>query len=70
VRAPLVAECYANLECKVVDAKLATEYNMFFLEVVAAWIDRSVKNPRTIHHRGCGTFAVDGKTIKLPSRMK
>jgi flavin reductase (DIM6/NTAB) family NADH-FMN oxidoreductase RutF len=70
VRAPLIAECYANLECRVIDSKLATKYNLFIVEVVKAWIDRSQKHPRTIHHQGRGVFVVDGKTIKLPSRMK
>jgi flavin reductase (DIM6/NTAB) family NADH-FMN oxidoreductase RutF len=70
VAPPLIAECYANFECKVIDARLAAKYNFFILEVVKAWIDRSKKNPRTIHHRGRGVFTVDGRTIKLPSRMK
>ena len=70
VGAPLVAECYANLECKLIDATLATKYNFFLLEVVKAWIDPSRKNPRTIHHRGRGVFMVGGRTITLPSRMK
>jgi len=70
VAAPLIAECYANLECEVVDARMAAKYNFFVLEVVKAWIDPEKKNPRTIHHRGRGVFAVDGRTIKLPSRVK
>lgn len=70
VAPPLIAECYANFECKVIDARLAAKYNFFILEVVKAWIDRSKKNPRTLHHRGRGVFTVDGRTIKLPSRMK
>ena len=70
VAAPLVAECYANLECRVVDERLAEEYNFFVLEVVAAWIDPARKSPRTLHHRGRGVFAVDGRLLKLPSRMK
>lgn len=70
VHAPLIDECYANLECRVIDMKLATQYNIFIVEVVKAWIDRSQKHPRTIHHQGKGTFAVDGEIIKLPSRMK
>lgn len=70
VKAPLVGECYANLECRVFDAKLAAKYNLFILEVLKAWIDPSQKNPRTIHHRGRGTFMVAGRTITLPSRMK
>ena len=70
VKAPMVDECYANLECKVVDARMAAQYNLFILEVVQAWTDLSKKNPRTIHHRGKGVFMVSGKTIKLSSKMK
>jgi flavin reductase (DIM6/NTAB) family NADH-FMN oxidoreductase RutF len=70
VSAPLIDECYANLECRVVDARLADQYNVFILRVLKAWIDPSRKDPRTIHHRGRGIFMVAGRTIKLPSRMK
>ena len=70
VGAPLIAECYANLECRVVDTKLAARYNFFVLEVLKAWIDPARKHPRTIHHMGRGAFMVAGRTIKLPSRMK
>ena len=70
VRAPLIDECYANLECKVTDTKLVTKYGIFILEVVQAWLDPAKKHPRTIHHQGKGVFAVDGKTIKLRSKMK
>jgi flavin reductase (DIM6/NTAB) family NADH-FMN oxidoreductase RutF len=68
--APLIAECYVNLECRVVDASMAAKYNFFILEVLKAWIDPSRKHPRTIHHLGRGAFMVTGRTIKLPSRMK
>lgn len=68
VSAPLVAECFANLECKVVDTKLVTKYCLFVLEVKAAWIDPAQKSPKTLHHRGHGSFAVDGKVIKLKSK--
>ena len=30
----------------------------------------AAKDPRTLHHRGRGSFMVAGETIKLPSRMK
>jgi flavin reductase (DIM6/NTAB) family NADH-FMN oxidoreductase RutF len=70
VPAPLVAECFANLECRVADTRLVNRYNFFVLEVVAAWIDPDVKAPKTIHHRGYGEFFVAGRTLKLPSRMK
>lgn len=70
IGAPLVAECYANLECRVADARLAGQYNFFVLEVVKAWIDPSRKEPRTIHHRGRGVFMVAGRTIKTASKAK
>lgn len=70
VSAPLIKECYANLECKVIDTSLVNKYNFFILEVCKAWIDPAIKNPRTIHHIGKGVFIVDGKSIKLPSKMK
>jgi flavin reductase (DIM6/NTAB) family NADH-FMN oxidoreductase RutF len=70
VAAPLIAECYANLECRVVDASMVAKYNFFILEVLKAWIDPSKKRPRTIHHLGRGAFMVAGRTIKLRSAMK
>ena len=70
VSPPLVAECYANLECRVVDAALVNKYNFFVLEVVKAWIDPKVRAPRTLHHRGRGEFMVAGRTLRLPSRAK
>ena len=70
VGAPLIAECYANLECRVADTRMKNRYNFFVLEVVAAWIDPACKNPRTIHHRGHGNFAVAGEPFKLKSKMK
>jgi flavin reductase (DIM6/NTAB) family NADH-FMN oxidoreductase RutF len=68
VAAPLIAECFANLECKVRDTRLVAKYNIFILEVLQAWIDPAQKRPRTIHHHGYGTFVVDGPTIKLKSK--
>jgi len=70
VEPPLIAECYANLECKVVDARMAAKYNFFILEVLKAWIDPSKKRPRTIHHLGKEAFMLAGRTIRLPSKMK
>ncbi len=70
VKPPLIDECYANLECKLVDSKMASRYNFFVVEVVKAWINPSCKNPKTVHHLGWGHFMVAGKTIRLPSRMR
>jgi flavin reductase (DIM6/NTAB) family NADH-FMN oxidoreductase RutF len=70
VKAPLVAECYANFECRLVDARLAEKYNFFVLRVLKAWIDPARRRARTIHHMGRGAFMVAGRRIRLPSRMK
>ena len=70
VAAPLIAECYANLESKVADSRMVNKYNFFILEVVKAWINPSIKEPRTLHHRGMGYFMMAGETIKLPSKAK
>jgi flavin reductase (DIM6/NTAB) family NADH-FMN oxidoreductase RutF len=69
VAPPLVAECFANLECKVVDTRLVNKYSLFVLEVLKAWTDPAKKNRKTIHHQGYGKFAVDGEVITLKSRM-
>ncbi|UTD25901.1 flavin reductase family protein [Bradyrhizobium sp. WD16] len=67
VAAPLIAECFANLECRVIDKRNVPRYNLFILEVVKAWTDPAQKNPKTIHHHGYGRFAVDGPMITLKS---
>jgi len=70
VAAPLIAECYASLECRVVDTRLKNRYDLFVLEVLKAWIAPACKAPRTLHHRGYGAFMVAGETIKRVSRMR
>ena len=70
VVAPLIDECYANLECRVVDETLVEKYNLFILEVLKAWIDPLKKHPQTLHHLGEGAFMLAGETIHLPSKMK
>ncbi|MFA6154771.1 flavin reductase family protein [Mesorhizobium sp.] len=69
VAAPLVAECFANLECRVVDTRLVDTYNLFVLEVVKAWVDPGQPRPKTIHHVGNGGFVVDGEIIHFQSNM-
>ena len=70
VAPPLVAECFANLECRIADTRLVKRYNLFVLEVVKAWTDPKQKNAKTIHHHGYGRFAVDGAMIRLQSGMR
>lgn len=70
ITAPLIDECYASLECRVVDTRLVNRYNFFVLEVVHAWVDTAIRQPQTLHHRGNGVFTVAGETVKLRSAMK
>ncbi len=69
VKPPRIKECFANIECKVVDTRLVNKYNLFVLEGVKAWIDPTQADAKTIHHRGYGEFAVDGEIIETTSRM-
>jgi len=67
VKPPLIAECFANLECVVVDRRMVNRYNMFILEAVAAWSDPKQKNPKAFHHQGYGKFVADGPAFTLKS---
>ncbi|HJV65517.1 MAG TPA: flavin reductase family protein [Geomonas sp.] len=70
VKAPLIQECYASLECVVADSDFSGKYNLFVLEVRQAWVDPQHKEPKTIHHQGWGSFRVAGETIELVSHKK
>lgn len=70
VKAPLIKECYANLECKLVDACLVKKYNFFIFEVVKAHVATTPKYPRTLHYRGDGIFMVSGKSLDMHKQFK
>jgi flavin reductase (DIM6/NTAB) family NADH-FMN oxidoreductase RutF len=67
VRAPLIAECLACLECRVTD--YLEPPGIFLLQGIRAWIDPEREERRTFHANGDGTFVVDGKTLDLRSLM-
>lgn len=69
VSAPLIGECFANLECRVVDRDFVERHNLFVLDVVKAWHDPQQVAPKTLHHKGYGTFVIDGEEITLASKM-
>ncbi|QGN00203.1 flavin reductase family protein [Methylocystis parvus] len=69
VSAPLIVECFANIECRVVDTRLVNKYGLFVLEGLKAWIYPAMKDAKTIHHQGFGRFVVDGEKIELKSTM-
>lgn len=61
VKPPLIKECLANIECKVID--IVRKHNIVVLEAVAACIDAARKEKRTLHAVGNGTFIVDGRKL-------
>ena len=67
VRPPLIKECLANMECKVID--IVKRHNIVVLEAVAAYIDAARKEKRTVHAVGDGTFIVDGRRIDRRTMM-
>jgi flavin reductase (DIM6/NTAB) family NADH-FMN oxidoreductase RutF len=67
VRSPLIKECLANIECKVID--IVEKHNIVVLEAVAACIDATRKEKRMVHAVGDGTFIVDGRKIDRKKMM-
>lgn len=61
VKAPLIEECLANIECKVID--FVGRHNIVVLEGVAAYLDSARKEQRMLHAVGDGTFIVDGRKL-------
>ena len=68
VKSPLIKECLANIECKVID--IVKKHNIVVLEGVAAYFDSSRKEKRTIHAIGDGTFVVDGRKLDRKKMMR
>lgn len=67
VKAPLIGECLANIECAVID--IIDRYGIVVLEAVAAHIDQQRRERRTIHAVGDGTFIVDGHKLDRRAMM-
>ena len=67
IKAPLIKECLANIECKVID--IIKKHNIVVLEVVAAYEDRARREKRTVHAIGDGTFIVDGRKMDRRKMM-
>ncbi len=69
VNAPRIAECLANLECKVANTTLVRSHNLFVLDVIAIALNTTRTERRTMHHNGDGTFTLDGRKLDLRDRM-
>ena len=68
VSPPLIGECLANIECRVVD--IVKKHNIVVLDGVAAYFDGSRKERRTLHAIGDGTFVVDGRRLDRREMMR
>lgn len=68
VRAPLIRECLANIECRVVD--IVRKHDIVVLEGVAAHHDPARKERRLVHAVGDGTFIVDGRRFDRRRAMR
>jgi flavin reductase (DIM6/NTAB) family NADH-FMN oxidoreductase RutF len=67
VRAPLIRECLANIECKVID--IVTKHSIVILEGIAVHVDHHRTETRTLHAVGDGSFIVDGERINKRAQM-
>lgn len=68
VKAPLIKECLANIECNVVD--IVKKHNIVVLEGVASYFDKLRKEKRTLHAIGDGTFVADGRKLNRRKIMQ
>jgi flavin reductase (DIM6/NTAB) family NADH-FMN oxidoreductase RutF len=63
VAAPLIRECFVNLECRIADGRLINAYNFFILEVLKAHVATPLNKIRTLHYRGKGIFITSGESV-------
>jgi flavin reductase (DIM6/NTAB) family NADH-FMN oxidoreductase RutF len=70
VKAPLIAECFANYECKLIDTRLINRYSLFVFQALKAHVATSPKYPTTVHYRGDGVFMLAGKSKSWASKFK
>ncbi|KFE33608.1 flavin reductase family protein [Thioclava atlantica] len=68
VRAPLIGECLANIECRV--EEIVERLNLVLLQGVAAHIDTDRKDMRLLHAVGDGTFTADGERFDRSAAMR
>lgn len=69
VGAPLLADCIANLECRLVDETLSDRYSLHILEVQHLWAAPDWREAPMLHHLGDGRFRKDGDLIDESRRM-
>lgn len=68
VKAPLISECLACIECRVTN--YLNPPGIFILQGTCAWVNTGREERRTFHANGDGTFVADGNTINLRHLME
>ena len=68
VKAPVLADCLAALECKVID--YVEKHNILILDCVQLWENLHKKERRVLHANGDGTFFADGEFYNRRKEMK
>jgi flavin reductase (DIM6/NTAB) family NADH-FMN oxidoreductase RutF len=66
-KAPLIAGCIANIECRVIDH--VKKHDLFVLQGVRAWMDPEGHKRRTFYAVGDGTFVADGRRFSHRAMM-
>ncbi|MFH1540757.1 MAG: flavin reductase family protein [Elusimicrobiota bacterium] len=73
IKSPKIKECFAHIECKVINKFKFSDVMLFISKIIyadieeSAWADDEVLNTdkiKTIHHLGGGWFAEIGKRFK------
>lgn len=70
VKAPLVGECFASFECRLVDTSLIRKYSLFVFEVLKAHAVKTPRLPKMLHYTGEGVFLTSGRSMDLCRRFK
>ena len=68
VKAPIIADCLAALECKLED--YVEKHGLLILKGVQLWENPLKKERRVIHANGDGTFFADGEFYNLRDKMR
>ncbi len=81
IGAPLIRDCVAWLECRVIPEPVNQQrYDLFIAEVLAAWADPEVfsggrwhfpdAGRKTIHYQAGGTFFATGEAFECPPAVQ
>jgi len=77
VRAPIIKECVAHLECKLVQTIPTGDHTLFVGEVVAAYVNRGVFNKtfnvekvKPVFHMGGDSFVTISTKVVTPRRPR